>query len=120
MRRFRIALLLALALLAVGVGGGRRPFGQPTAARAQSVVAVSMINNTFAPADIRIPVGATVVWANDDYTSNESHDVSMVGGLFYSPVFGPGGIFEFTFTTAGVFPYYCSLHDGMTGSVTVE
>lgn len=120
MRRFRLPVLVALAFFAVAIGGPTASFSQPPTARAQGMVAVTMINNQFAPAAITIPVGTTVVWANDEYDSNESHDVSMVGGLFYSPVFGPGSVFEYTFTTAGVFNYYCSLHDGMTGTIIVE
>lgn len=33
---------------------------------------------------------------------------------------GLGGTFAHTFATAGTFPYHCTRHSGMTGSVTVQ
>jgi len=33
---------------------------------------------------------------------------------------GNGGTFAHMFAAAGTFPYHCSIHSGMTGSVTVQ
>lgn len=111
----RIAMLTLAALMLVVSAPGLvvRP------AQAQGVVAVSMINNQFAPADIVIDAGTTVLWTNDDYASNESHDVGVTG-LFASEIVGPGGLFEFTFYSPGFYPYYCTLHEGMVGTITVQ
>jgi len=33
---------------------------------------------------------------------------------------GPGGNFQHTFATAGTYPYHCSIHSAMTGTITVN
>jgi plastocyanin len=33
---------------------------------------------------------------------------------------GPGGNFQHTFATQGTFPYHCSIHSAMTGTITVN
>jgi len=33
---------------------------------------------------------------------------------------GSGGVYAHTFLTAGTFPYHCSIHPAMTGSVLVD
>jgi plastocyanin len=40
--------------------------------------------------------------------------------VWQSPLLAPGETFTRTFDTPGVFPYLCSVHPFMTGSVTVE
>lgn len=37
-----------------------------------------------------------------------------------SPVITPAGTFQHVFATAGTFPYHCTLHAGMTGTVIVD
>ncbi|HEY1248398.1 MAG TPA: plastocyanin/azurin family copper-binding protein, partial [Nitrososphaera sp.] len=37
----------------------------------------------------------------------------------FNPLIAPGGKFSHTFTQAGGFPYYCSLHPNMIGTVIV-
>jgi plastocyanin len=32
----------------------------------------------------------------------------------------PGGQFSFAFQTAGTFPYHCTIHPGMVGTVVVR
>ena len=41
-------------------------------------------------------------------------------GLFDSSVFLSGDTFEFTFSDAGTFDYYCFVHPWMAGIVTVS
>ena len=33
---------------------------------------------------------------------------------------GDGETFTFTFTTAGVYPYHCTIHPTMVGTITVN
>jgi plastocyanin len=41
-------------------------------------------------------------------------------GAWNSGSIAPGGKFSMTFTVAGSFPYHCSIHPGMVGTVTVQ
>ena len=63
---------------------------------------------------VTIEEGDTVTWVWDD--GGMSHDVS--GDGFRSDV-QTGGTFSHTFEDAGDYPYVCTLHSGMRGTVTV-
>jgi len=76
----------------------------------------------FHPSILRIETGARVLWINYDV---EPHDVvSGIPGMrdqrYLSNLLNPGGTFAFTFTEAGEYQYYCSIHPYMTGKIIVE
>lgn len=79
--------------------------------------------NEFHPETIRIVVGDTVTWTNDDQTllqtGNTRHSATADDGSFDSGRLKEGASFAFTFTKAGYFPYSCTVHPGMTGAVVV-
>jgi plastocyanin len=81
---------------------------------------VSMQFNRFAPEEIAVPAGATVIWVNEDYDSGEWHDVIAEDGSFASESFPPGGAFSVSFPVPGLYVYYCDLHEGMFGRIFVE
>ncbi|MFN8472247.1 MAG: c-type cytochrome [Anaerolineae bacterium] len=101
------------------------PTAAPTAAQAaaapksNNVVTVRISDYAYQPDRITVPVGTTVVWANED---DEEHDVTSEGGtgVLNSPDFGQGGKFSFTFNQAGEYKYYCVPHDYMHGVVVVR
>jgi plastocyanin len=62
-------------------------------------------------------VGTTVTWRNTDSTSHTS--TSNATG-WNSGIIAPGGQFSFAFQAAGTFPYRCTIHPGMVGSVVVR
>jgi plastocyanin len=71
----------------------------------------------YEPDPIVISVGTTVGWKNDD---DVAHTVtSTQAGLFDSGTMQPADTFEFLFDTPGTYPYYCTLHPSMTGTVIV-
>jgi plastocyanin len=71
----------------------------------------------FAPADIVVPSGATVVWTNHDHFTHSIHLTDDGGASMMVP---PGDSVRFTFTRAGLHHYDCSLHPhDMHGTVTV-
>jgi plastocyanin len=108
-------LLLAFGLLA-GCGGPSIP---PTAGgtAAGNGLQVIMTNRAYDPQQITVKVGDTVTWVNQD---SPQHDVVANNGEFKSKLFDKGQSFSFTFTKAGTYPYYCSIHPGMTGTVIVR
>ena len=79
---------------------------------------VSVVDNRFEPVTLEVPVGSTVRWTNN---GREDHDV-VASDLkaFESPLLKPGQTFEVTFSQAAQIPYVCTLHDGMTGMLTVR
>jgi amicyanin len=79
--------------------------------------AVKIENFTFGPQGVTVKAGTTVTWINDD---DIPHTVASSTKAFKSKVLDSEDKFSFTFTTAGVYEYFCSLHPHMTGTIVVE
>jgi plastocyanin len=76
-----------------------------------------MIDNfTFEPAQLTVKVGTTVTWKNRD---DIPHTV-VSAGKFRSKTLDTDDSFSFTFTAAGDYKYFCSLHPHMIGAIKVE
>jgi plastocyanin len=86
---------------------------QPSAPNA----AVKIDNFVFGPQTITVPVGATVTWTNSD---DIPHTSVSTEGVFKSKVLDTDEKFSYTFTKAGTYPYYCTIHPKMTGKVVVQ
>lgn len=76
----------------------------------------------YNPETIDITVGTIVEWDNLDITIHTvtSGKVTETNDIFDSGIMAAGDIFEFTFTDAGTFDYFCSFHPWMVGIVNVE
>ena len=82
----------------------------------------TLTTDAFSPNPIQVSVGTTVTWTNDDaqpHTVNSGENATP-SGLFDSPIMAPQATFEYTFTEAGEFPYFCILHPNMVGTVSVS
>ena len=84
---------------------------QPTSAE------VKVDNFSFGPASLTVAVGTTVTWTNRD---DIPHTVVSTDKVFKSKVLDTDEKFSFTFDKAGTYPYFCSVHPKMTGSVVVH
>ena len=73
----------------------------------------------FTPSSITVSAGTTVKWTNKESTSHTVTSTSQTP-LFSSGTLGNGGTFSFTFDTPGTYPYRCTLHSGMNGTVVVQ
>jgi plastocyanin len=82
-----------------------------------AATAVKIDNFVFGPSEVVVPVGATVTWTNND---DIPHTVVAEDMSFRSKVLDTGDSFSFTFTSAGSFAYFCSLHPHMTGKIVVR
>lgn len=80
-------------------------------------VEVKIDNFTFTPDRITVKAGTTITWINDD---DIPHTVASSAKLFKSKTLDTEDSYSFTFTTPGVYAYFCSLHPHMTGTVVVE
>lgn len=78
---------------------------------------VEMHNLQYSPKTLTVTVGTTVTWKNTD---SVQHSVTSNTGVFDSGLFSPGGTFTYTFNTAGTYPYYCTIHAGMVGTIIVQ
>ena len=82
-----------------------------------TTVTVAAMNFEFAPASRTIVVGDTVHWT----FSGDPHSVTSRDGLFDSGITNPGGSFQFRFTSAGTFRYFCQVHpEQMFGTIVVK
>ena len=103
-----------IAMLLLVAGSSRvTASSQPSAAN----VAVKIDNFVFGPQAITVPVGTTVTWTNSD---DIPHTAVSTDGVFKSKVMDTDEKFSYTFTKAGTYPYYCSVHPKMTGQVVVK
>src|ERR1700737_4596271 len=86
---------------------------QPSPANAE----VKIDNFVFGPQTLTVPVGATVTWTNKD---DIPHTTVSTDGVFKSKVMDTDEKFSYTFTKAGTYSYYCSVHPKMTGKAGVR
>jgi plastocyanin len=78
---------------------------------------VKIDNFVFGPQTLTVPVGATVTWTNKD---DIPHTTVSTDGVFKSKVMDTDEKFSYTFTKAGTYSYFCSVHPKMTGKVVVQ
>jgi len=86
---------------------------------------VTVIRNTFKlnPQELTIKVGDTVKWTNTD---ERKHNLASIPGsgpgdeLEIFAVMEPGDVYSHTFKVPGEYPYFCFIHNQMTGKITVE
>jgi plastocyanin len=77
----------------------------------------------YDPTVLDVSVGTTVLWDNVDntmHTATSGTPDSGADGVFDSDIMSAGDTYEFTFSDAGSFDYYCILHPWMIGTVNVE
>jgi len=109
-KTFTLFTVLALTLLLAACGEST-PSAPPPVSESPTVTIADM---RFTPDHVTIVAGDTVTWVWDD--GSTPHDVS--GDGFASDVQSEGS-FTHTFDDAGSYPYVCTLHSGMKGTVTV-
>ena len=71
----------------------------------------------FVPNPVTITSGAVITWSNTD---SATHDMVSDTGLWDSGRMAPSGSFNVTFASKGSFPYHCSIHSSMTGTIVVQ
>jgi len=110
-----LGVLIALTFLSV----------VPVKAEEGTVYEVTVIRNSFKlnPQDLTIKVGDTVKWTNTD---ERKHNLASIPGsgpgdeLEIFSVMEPGAVYSHTFKVPGEYPYFCFIHNQMTGKITVE
>jgi len=132
--RFALALtvLAALGTAACGRDSDPAEAAATTTTAKAAVTAVAIKGFMFQPNPLRLAVGTTVRWTNEDEilhtvtsgmrTYDEQHlqkDIVPSGPGFDFQLDGKGMTASFTFSQAGTFSYLCSRHPGMDAQIIV-
>jgi len=80
-----------------------------------SVTGVAISAFAFGPGELRVPVGATVTWTNEDPVPH-----TVTSDSFDTGILDPGSTSSATFDTAGSFDYFCAIHPEMQGRIVVD
>jgi plastocyanin len=80
------------------------------------LVEVEIENFRFVPAEVTVRVGDTVRWS----IASGTHTTTADGAVWSSPAMASAESFAWTFDTPGTFGYFCAIHPGMRGTITVE
>jgi plastocyanin len=102
---------LAVSAAPAGAGGGCH-----RAVTDAKGVSVRIQEFCFAPSNLWIQPGQSVTWTNRDPVG---HVVAGTGGWGTFDPLGEGKSVTVRFDSAGIYPYTCFLHPGMSGSVIV-
>jgi plastocyanin len=109
-----LAAALPLALAAVLIM-------HPTRARSEdaksSPTEVRVDNFTFGPDTLTVPANSTVTWVNKD---DVPHVIASTDGVFKSKALDTDDKYSYTFSKAGTYSYYCSIHPKMVGKIVVQ
>ena len=99
-----------------GYGGGSQT-ATPASSASSSGTAVTLKDIAFAPSHLTVKAAQKVTWTNQD---SVAHNVTATkGATFKSQNLAQGDTFTFTPKQAGTITYACTLHPGMTATLTV-
>jgi plastocyanin len=114
MKSFVLAVL-SLLVVPAAMAMANKPLDTPKVS-AQPKATVKIHNFKFTPAVLKIGVGETVKFINED---EEPHTVTAQDGAFDSKAMDTDQSWTHTFTQNGTFAYICAIHPFMKGTVTV-
>jgi plastocyanin len=107
------ATTFGVAFVGLHVGAGLSVAAQ----QKPDATEVKIDNFSFGPAELKVPVGATVTWTNHD---DIPHTAVSNDKIFKSKVLDTDEKFSFTFSKPGTYEYFCSIHPKMTGKIVVQ
>lgn len=117
----RRKLFFSVSILALSLSLAAVAILHPTRAKSEGTKTASMEvrvdNFTFGPDTLTVPTNSTVTWVNKD---DVPHVIASNDGLFKSKALDTDDKYSFTFTKAGTYAYYCSVHPKMVGKIVVQ
>lgn len=113
---------MVFALMFLAVSCGEDDAGPVGAQQPSADVTIQIIANngamSFSPNPATVTVGQTVAWRN---TQSQTHTATANGGAFNTGNIAPGATSApDSMTATGAFPYRCSIHPSMTGTLQVN
>jgi plastocyanin len=119
---FACIVFLILASIAAGCTSSpatpASPAGSPAAAGGGN--AITIRNFAFDPASLTVKTGTTVTWTNRDVPPHAIASDAGAPEAFSSDPFSTDASYSFTFTRPGTYPYHCSIHPSMKGTIIVQ
>jgi len=117
---FVLAAVMVASVMIAGCSSTNNPSPSPSSTSAGSEAVentVTIKSLAFNPSTLTVKQGANVTWGNADSTT---HTVTSDTGLFDSGNLNPGDSFTHQFNATGTFPYHCSIHTVMKGTIVVQ
>jgi plastocyanin len=100
-----------------GMHGGGRDTSGAAVVRGGTAADVRIEDYAFVPGNLEVAVGATVTWTNEDAAA---HDATARGGGWETERLSRGESDTLTFSAAGEYDYYCTIHPGMKARLVVR
>ncbi|HEU5203724.1 MAG TPA: cupredoxin family copper-binding protein [Candidatus Limnocylindrales bacterium] len=91
--------------------------GGCTASSEAGAVSVGIENFAFAPADVSAAVGETITWTNSD---SAAHTATLDDGACDTGNIAQNASAGLVFDAAGTYPYHCTIHPNMKGTITIQ
>lgn len=118
-RRAAAAICVAAAAIAaLVIIPSRDAAKNATATRPSSEALIAAHDQSFQQPHIEVKAGTTVEWRNTGTTTHRL--VRNFGAATVEEVLPPGTTERATFERPGTYEYHCTIHEGMTGTVTVD
>jgi plastocyanin len=119
--RFCLSITATLALAACS-GGGAATTGPVASVCNDSTGATTVdahVKNKVWSQPVSAKVGDVITWTNDDAVAHKValDDGSCTMGANIAP---NGGAASLVFTKAGTYPFHCTIHPSMTGTITIS
>ena len=108
---------ISLAVVAAAACGSSTMVANSCGSSGASANINATDSKVFSPNTATITHGQSVCWQNN---GSFAHTVTSDDGTSFNTGLPSGQIFVHTFPTAGSFPYHCTIHAGMTGTITVN
>jgi len=117
----RTQILAISALLTLGMSTSALADGSMSSMsmKAAAATPVAISNFKFTPAELTVAVGTTVTWTNQGPAPHTTTSLATPAVWDSGPM-PRGRTYSFTFKSAGVYKYHCSIHPSMLGTVTVR
>jgi plastocyanin len=88
------------------------------ATTSEATTQIKLMPCAFGPSVAEVSVGSTVTFFNGPDFTHLVTGANQAWGSRDAEI-RPGGTVSYTFDTAGVYPYACALHRGMSGAIVV-
>ncbi len=129
-----VVVVIIAVIAAIGISGSKKnandntPDTQPSSsssassgstANAVATMAVNIKNYMFEPMAIKVKVGDSVTWTNQDGVKHNVVADKPSADAPNGPLIAKGETYSFTFKKAGTYTFHCMPHPYMHGTVVV-